>query len=103
MLLLSHCIQDILPELRLIVFAMYSSYYTLYWNPYSICSLMVRYTLETRGPPKDGELDWNIENKAINIFAGEQISEHFLCEVNPKGEVSIFNPSIFTQIMIQIS
>jgi hypothetical protein len=63
--------------------------YTLYWHPYSISALMVRYTVETRGPPKDGEPDWTVETKVVNIFAGEQISEHFLCDVNPKGQVRI--------------
>ena len=60
----------------------------LYHNYYSICSIMVRYTAAIRGAPKDPESEILIEEQAIDIFHEEQLSEHFLCEINPLGQVT---------------
>lgn len=62
--------------------------YTLYHNKYSVCSIMVRYTLALRGTPKDPSSPILIEEKDVDIFHQEQLSEHYLCEINPKGQVS---------------
>jgi hypothetical protein len=59
----------------------------LYTWPYSICSTMVRYTFANRGVPKDTKDEMSIEERQINIMTGEQLSEHYLCEVNANGEV----------------
>ncbi|OQV10802.1 Glutathione S-transferase, domain-containing protein [Cladophialophora immunda] len=63
--------------------------YTLYHNHGSICSRMVRYTFALRGPPKDDSCDIALEEKSIDIFNEEQLSEHFLCEINPHGQVPV--------------
>ncbi|KAM0166591.1 hypothetical protein ACHAQE_001397 [Botrytis cinerea] len=48
---------------------------------------MVRYTLAVRGPPKAFELKF--EEQVVDIFNEEQLSEHFLCEVNSMGQVPV--------------
>jgi hypothetical protein len=59
--------------------------YTLYYNDYSICSLMVRFTLACCQP--SGNNAPVIEEKKIDIHQGEQLAENYLCTVNPKGTV----------------
>jgi glutathione S-transferase len=66
---------------------MVSETYTLYHNPYSICSLMVRQTVAIRGQAKDKDSEIPITNVVVDIFKEEQFSEHFLCEINPLGQV----------------
>jgi hypothetical protein len=61
--------------------------YVLYHHPYSICSIMVRYALALRGEPKAASDEMVVEERVVEIFKGEQLTEHFLCEVNPKGQV----------------
>lgn len=61
--------------------------HTLYHNQFSVCSIMVRYTAAIRGVPKDTESEILIEEQAVDIFHEEQLSEHFLCEINPLGQV----------------
>ncbi|TEY74219.1 hypothetical protein BOTCAL_0075g00210 [Botryotinia calthae] len=64
---------------------MSSTTYILHHNLKSVCSIMVRYTLAVRGPPKAFELKF--EEQVVEIFHEEQLSEHFLCEVNSMGQV----------------
>ena len=59
----------------------------LYHYPYSICSIMVRQTIAIRGQAKDAESEIPINEKLLDIFKKEQLSEHFLCDVNPEGQV----------------
>ncbi|TVY87385.1 hypothetical protein LAWI1_G005630 [Lachnellula willkommii] len=67
----------------------------LYHHPYSICSIMVRYTLAIRGAPKEASTMMIVEEQEVDIFHGAQLEEQYLCEVNPKGQVSIVgNPAI---------
>jgi hypothetical protein len=61
--------------------------YTLYHNSFSICSIMMRYLSAIRGNPKDAASAMDIAEKEVNIFGQEQFSEHYLCEVNPNGQV----------------
>ena len=49
---------------------------------------MVRYTLSERGARREGSLPLSIELKDVQIFKGEQLTEEYLCDVNPKGQVS---------------
>lgn len=63
--------------------------YTLYHNPYSICSLYARYTLALAGPPKSPDMAMHVEEKVIDLFQSEQLEERFLREVNAEGMVSI--------------
>jgi hypothetical protein len=65
-----------------------STPYILFWNPFSICSLMVRYTLAIRGTANRASEEMVLEEREVNIFAAEQLKEPFLCDVNPKGQVS---------------
>ncbi|KAJ9603930.1 hypothetical protein H2200_011452 [Cladophialophora chaetospira] len=62
---------------------------TLYYDPRSICSSMVRYTLLYTGSPSQGSLPLDVEPHRIDIFNGEQLTEFYLCEVNPKGQVPV--------------
>ncbi len=49
---------------------------------------MVRMTYASRGLPKSGSEDLNIEDRVVDIAVKlEQFSEEFLCEINPKGKV----------------
>ena len=64
-----------------------SNNYDLYINPYSICSIMVSYTTALRGEPKDSDSDMSITEHEVNIFHAEQLTEDFLTQVNPEGQV----------------
>ena len=66
---------------------MTQSQLTLYHNCWSICSIMVRYTLTLRGKAKDATSDIVVKEKEVNIQRVEQLSEAYLCEINPKGQV----------------
>jgi hypothetical protein len=61
--------------------------HTLLHNHFSICSLMVRYTIALRGSAEDPASEIPIQEQSVDIFNDEQLSEHFLCNVNPKGQV----------------
>lgn len=61
--------------------------HTLHHHCFSVCSIMVRYTVALRGPPKDKASEIPIQDQSVDIFHEEQLSEHFLCNVNPKGQV----------------
>lgn len=64
----------------------------LYFHPYSICSLMVRYTLALRGKPKVASPDIVLDLHEVDIFHGAQLEEHFLLNVNPMGQVVVPYP-----------
>ena len=63
------------------------STYVLHHFPYSLCSIMVRHTIALRGRPRSSESFINIEEKIVDLSRGEHISETYLLEVNPKGQV----------------
>ncbi|OAL32032.1 hypothetical protein AYO22_00902 [Fonsecaea multimorphosa] len=65
--------------------------YVLYYNPFSICSLMVLHTIETRGSAKDSASEMAIVPEVIDIFHEGQLSEHYLCDINPEGQVGYAN------------
>jgi hypothetical protein len=69
--------------------------YVLYHNTYSICSLMVRYTLAVRGTPHSPAAAMTVDEQMVDIFHEAQLDEDFLLNVNPKGQVS-------TQRIIQL-
>ncbi|KAF2102972.1 hypothetical protein NA57DRAFT_63700 [Rhizodiscina lignyota] len=71
--------------------------YTLHHHRYSICSIMVRYCIAIRGEPKSGMSEATFFEKEIDIFANEQLSEDFLCHVNPKGQVPAITTSSLDQ------
>lgn len=49
---------------------------------------MVRMTLAFRGAPKDDASAMDVEERIVDIFHEEQLSEEFLCTVNELGQVS---------------
>ncbi|KXT06096.1 hypothetical protein AC578_1301 [Pseudocercospora eumusae] len=64
--------------------------YVLYHYPYSICSIQVRYAFANRGEPSNQQKAVQLEERVIDIGpAREQLSEHFLCDVNSNGEVPV--------------
>lgn len=48
---------------------------------------MVRYSFACRDELAGDKKDIQIEEKEVDIIHGEQLSEHFLCDVNVNGEV----------------
>ncbi|KAH8683737.1 hypothetical protein BGZ61DRAFT_456240 [Ilyonectria robusta] len=67
--------------------------FTLYHNTYSVCSIMVRMTLAFRGAPKDDASAMDVEERIVDIFHEEQLSEEFLCTVNELGQVPVLASS----------
>jgi len=63
--------------------------YTLYHHPFSVCSLMVRYTLAIAGPTNQYTTSMDVVEKEIDIYNSGQLDEHFLTRVNPKGQVPV--------------
>ena len=49
---------------------------------------MVRFTLALAGQPINSEAAMQVEEKIVNIFAGEQLEEYFLTTINTLGLVS---------------
>ena len=48
---------------------------------------MVRYTLALRGALKSPDSDIVVELHEVDMFHEAQLEEHFLLEINPKGQV----------------
>lgn len=65
----------------------HGSGYVLYYHQYSICSLMVLYTLTLKGDAKDAKDAINVQTKTVDIFHEEQLEESFLCNINDHGQV----------------
>ena len=61
--------------------------YTLYHNPYSICSIQMRYLIRVKGEPEDSGSQMIIQDKLVDIFNEEQFSEEYLTRINPNGQV----------------
>ena len=61
--------------------------YILFHSYYSICSTQVRYVWALRGQPKDAASQIELQEQNIDLFKRENWTEHFLTEVNPKGQV----------------
>ncbi|EXJ69321.1 uncharacterized protein A1O5_07357 [Cladophialophora psammophila CBS 110553] len=65
-----------------------SAQYKLYYNSFSICSLMVLLTLRWKGQPKSPALAVDPVETEIDIYAGHQNDEEYL-EKNWKGQVPL--------------
>jgi hypothetical protein len=63
--------------------------YTLYYNPFSICSLMTLLTVRWKSQPQSPQLAIDLVEEEVDIYTGEQNTESFLNK-NWKGQVSIF-------------
>ena len=66
--------------------------FLLYYHPYSVCSIMVRYTLAVAGEARDGVAEMHVEEKMVDIFQYKQLEEQFLRGINPKGQVRRTSP-----------
>jgi hypothetical protein len=53
---------------------------------------MARYTYALRGSPTDPKDEIRIEEKSVALDKGEQNTEHYLCDINPAGEVCVRCP-----------
>ena len=60
--------------------------YILYYNDYSLCSLMVRFTLAFCGNELQ-QRSLDVKEEPINIQQGGQLAEYYLCSINPAGTV----------------
>ena len=69
-----------------------ASEYVLYYFRYSVCSLMVFYTLALRGKPKEAKDEINVQTRAVDLFHEEQFEENFLCNINNHGQVRHTSP-----------
>lgn len=67
--------------------------YILYHDPVSICSVMVRYTLALRGKAKDEDASLHVQERLCSLKNRDHLTEEFLCDVNPKGEVPVLVPA----------
>lgn len=61
----------------------------LYHFKYSICSIMVRYAFACRGKAVNASSEMHLKEVDVDLMQNEQLTEHFLCDVNANGEVSI--------------
>ncbi|KAK6371464.1 hypothetical protein LTS17_008714 [Exophiala oligosperma] len=52
---------------------------------------MALYTLRLRGQPKDAQSEMAVSLKEVDIFGQEQLTEHFLCDINPEGQVPVLS------------
>ncbi|KAK5995683.1 hypothetical protein PT974_04100 [Cladobotryum mycophilum] len=70
--------------------------YTVHHFRQSICSIMVRYCVAIRGNPKENSPEITFVEKHVDIIAAkDQLSEDFLLNVNPKGQVpALTSPSL---------
>lgn len=60
--------------------------YELYYNSFSICSLMVLLTIRWKGQPKSPESAVDPVETELDIYVGDQNDEEYL-EKNWKGQV----------------
>ena len=64
-----------------------SAAYLLYYNPSSVCSLMVLYTLALKGAATSPENEIHVEPKVLDLSQQKQLDEEFLCKINKYGQV----------------
>ena len=50
---------------------------------------MVRYSLACGGEPRDSEHEMRLKEEVVDIMNRGQFSEHYLCDINANGEVSV--------------
>lgn len=71
--------------------------YVLYHHIYSVRSLMVRYAFAIAGEVDPVSSGIKIREESIDIFHDEQLNEHFLLDINPKGQVCWLSESLFSK------
>jgi glutathione S-transferase len=67
--------------------------YTLYHNPFSICSIFVRYTLAMAGESRDADSMLHVHENMVDLAKQEQLAEDYLTKINPKGQVPVLTSS----------
>jgi glutathione S-transferase len=67
------------------------STHVLYHFQYSIRSLFVRYAYAIRGPAADPDFEIRLEEQHVDLRppSFDQLEEHFICDINPSGEVPV--------------
>jgi hypothetical protein len=63
--------------------------HTLYYFPFSLYSIMVRFGFEIAAS-LDAKTAPRYQLKLVNLHEDEEVSEQYLIEVNSKGQVSSF-------------
>jgi glutathione S-transferase len=68
-----------------------STPFTLYAFQFSVRSIMIQLAYEMRGAPKAGHPDMILQRHYVNISpdGGDQLTESYLCTINPKGAVPV--------------
>jgi hypothetical protein len=61
--------------------------YTLYYFPFSLFSIMVRYAIALGA--ESGDKEMVIDQKIVNLHKDEHLSEWYLTEINAKGQVRL--------------
>ncbi|KAI9707886.1 MAG: hypothetical protein M1820_004492 [Bogoriella megaspora] len=62
---------------------------TLYMNPYSVRSTMIRLAIALRGEARADAIPIIVQEHEVDIFEMEQLEERFMFEVNGKGQVPV--------------
>lgn len=65
----------------------------LYYNAFSLNATMARYAFALRGALKPGQSEIIIKEEPVDIgLKREQLEEHYLLEINAKGQVPVLAP-----------
>ncbi|KAH8812213.1 hypothetical protein F5884DRAFT_855513 [Xylogone sp. PMI_703] len=70
--------------------------YELHYNQFSICSTQTRLTLAMQKLSKTPEQAIPVKQTHVDIYKAEQLSENYLINVNPKGQVPAMTSLHFT-------
>lgn len=68
--------------------------HVLYHNAFSLNAIMARYAFALRGALKPGQSEIVIKEEPVDIgLKREQLEEHYLLEINAKGQVPVLAPA----------
>jgi hypothetical protein len=62
---------------------------TLYYFPFSLYSIMVRFTAALGAKSGEATTPIHVEHQLVNLHRDENIAESYLLSINPKGQVRI--------------
>lgn len=71
--------------------------YVLYHFPFSLYSIMARYSLAVASEPTDADSVIEVEEKVVDIMHKAQLDEEFLCKINPHGLVPVLTSPSWDQ------
>ena len=66
---------------------MAENHYTLYYYPFSLYSLYVRYAIVLRGEPRTPGSVMTIEERLVDLQEEQQLEGDYLLKINPLGQV----------------